>query len=106
MGANAKINFMAHDKKISLKIKVDKIDKGHLYKGEKATYLTLTVVPTPNNQYGDDYMVTQYRGRDAESVILGNGRDLNFGNDADSSSAPMPSAMAADVQPKTEDLPF
>lgn len=106
MGANAKINFMAHDKKISLKIKVDKIDKGALYKGEKATYLTLTVVPTPNNQYGDDYMVTQYRGRDAESVILGNGRDLNFGNDADSSSAPMPSAMAADVQPKTEDLPF
>jgi hypothetical protein len=106
MGAIAKINFMAHDKKISLKIKVDKIDKAHLYKGEKATYLTLTVVPTPNNQYGDDYMVTQYRGRDAESVILGNGRDLNFGNDADSSSAPMPSAMAADVQPKTEDLPF
>ena len=80
MGANAKINFMAHDKKISLKVKVDKINKAHLYKGEKATYLTLTIVPTPNNQY--------------------------FGNDADSSSAPMPSSMAADVQPKTEDLPF
>ena len=101
MGAIAKIQFHGtRQKKISLKVKVDKIDKAHLYKGEKATYLTRTIVPAPSNQYGDDYMVTQYRA-DAtrESVILGNGRDLQlswqrrrlkFGT-------AMPSAMAADA---------
>jgi hypothetical protein len=85
---------MAHDKKMSLKIKVDKIDKSQLYQGEKGLYLTLTVVPTPNNQYGDDYMITQYMGKGVEDIILGNGRDLNFGNDSDSSSPPIPSAMS------------
>ena len=85
---------MAHDKKMSLKIKVDKIDKSQLYQGEKGLYLTLTVVPTPNNQYGDDYMITQYMGKGVDDIILGNGRDLDFGNDSDSSSPPIPSAMS------------
>jgi len=80
---------MAYDKKVTIKLNVNKIDKEHLYQGEKGKYLTLTVVPTPNNQYGDDYMVTQYRGKGIDSVILGNGRDLN--------AAAMPSAMADDM---------
>ena len=79
---------------MSLKIKVDKIDKSQLYQGEKGLYLTLTVVPTPNNQYGDDYMITQYMGKGVDDIILGNGRDLDFGNDSDSSSPPIPSAMS------------
>jgi hypothetical protein len=100
MGAKPKIHFiMANDKKVSLKIKVDKIDKSQLYQGEKGLYLTCTVIPTPNNQYGDDYMVTQYMGKGVDDIILGNGKDLNFGNDSDSNAAPMPSAMA-------ENLPF
>ena len=85
---------MAHDKKVSLKLKVDKIDKSQLYQGEKGLYITLTIVPTPNNQYGDDYMVTQYMGKGVDDIILGNGRDLDFGNDSDSSSPPIPSAMS------------
>lgn len=85
---------MAHDKKVSVKLKVDKIDKSQLYQGEKGLYLTLTIVPTPNNQYGDDYMVTQYMGKGVDDIILGNGRDLDFGNDSDSSSPPIPSAMS------------
>ena len=89
---------MAHDKKMSLKIKVDKIDKSQLYQGEKGLYLTLTVVPTPNNQYGDDYMITQYMGKGVDDIILGNGRDLDFGNDSDSSSPPIPSAMSDSMQ--------
>ena len=88
---------MAYDKKVTIKLNVNKIDKEHLYQGEKGKYLTLTVVPTPNNQYGDDYMVTQYRGKGIDSVILGNGRDLNVGNDSDSNAAAMPSAMADDM---------
>lgn len=85
---------MGYDKKISIRIKVDKIDKSALYQGEKGLYCTMTIIPTPNNQFGDDYMVTQYLGKGVDDIILGNGKDLNFGNDSDSNSAPMPSSMA------------
>ena len=80
---------MAYENKISLNINVDNIQKSVLYKGEKGTYLRLTVIPTPENQW-NDYMVTQYMGRDTEDVILGNGRDLVFKDNA----APAPALQA------------
>jgi|TARA_B110000914_G_scaffold225378_1_gene245890 hypothetical protein len=92
---------MAHNSKVTIKVNVEKINKEILYKGKKGTYLTLTLVPTPNNQYGDDYMVTQYMGKGVDDIILGNGRDLNFEN-ADGSTP-----EAVELEPSSEDgLPF
>lgn len=87
---------MAYDKKISVSINVSNINKEHLFQGKKGLYMDATIVPTPHSKYGDEYMVTQYLGKGIDSVILGNGKDLNFGNDSDSTSAALPSAMADD----------
>lgn len=98
---------MAYDKKITLKVDVSKIDKDQLYQGEKGVYLTLTVIPTPDSQW-NDYMVTQYRGKELDSVILGNGKDLRFSN-APATSAPTPTGMDVDPDPSSgdeDDLPF
>lgn len=95
---------MPHTEKISLKINVEKLDKSALYKGEKGTYLTVTVVPTPSNEW-NDYMVTQYMGRGVDDIILGNGRDLVF-NDANggNNGGNKGPAMPTSVNP--DDLPF
>ena len=63
---------------ITAKIDVLKITKSKLYKGEKGTYLNVTLVPTPNSQHSD-YMIveeTTKEERDAgeKGVILGNAK--------------------------------
>lgn len=63
---------------ITAKIDVLKITKSKLYKGEKGTYLSVTLVPTPNSQHSD-YMIveeTTKEERDAgnKGVILGNAK--------------------------------
>jgi len=65
---------------IDVKINVDKIDKSKLFAGAKGTYLNITLIPTPNGQYGD-YMAVQSstkEERDAgkKSAILGNGKNI------------------------------
>lgn len=88
---------MAYDKKISVSIDLTKINKQHLFEGKKGVYMDVTIVPTPDNQYGNDYLVSQYLGKGQErGPILGNGKDLNFGNDSDSNSAAFPGSMADD----------
>ena len=89
---------MAYDKKVSMKIKVDQIDKSQLYQGEKGLYLTLTLVPTPNNKYGDDYM-----GKGVDDKILGNGKDLNFDEPKkDTKPTPQPDKQ----EEEGDELPF
>ena len=95
---------MPHSEKISLKINVEKLDKSALYKGEKGTYLTLTVVPTPTNEW-NDYMVTQYMGRGVDDIILGNGRDLVF-NDAPGGSGGGGKGPAMPTSMDSDGLPF
>lgn len=92
---------MAYEKKITLKIDVKKLVKSSFYQGEKGLYATLTIIPTPNNKYGDDYMVTQYTGKKAEGEkdpIVGNGRDLVFDNDT--------SEKSPEVKQEEEEMPF
>jgi len=65
---------------IDLKINLDKIDKAKLFTGEKGTYLNITLIETPNGQYGD-YMAVQSstkeeREKGIKSAILGNGKIL------------------------------
>jgi len=63
---------------IALKIDVKKINKERLYIGEKGTYLSCVLIPTPNSDYGD-YMIVesitkQEREAGQKGTILGNGK--------------------------------
>jgi len=63
---------------ITLKIDVTKINKSRLYKGEKGTYLSCTMIDTPNSEYGD-YMIVEEttkaeREAGTKGTILGNAK--------------------------------
>ena len=67
---------------ITVKINVSKIDKTHLFEGKSGKYLDLVLRETPNDKYGNDYMVVQGVSKEArqkgvKGPILGNGK--NFG---------------------------
>jgi hypothetical protein len=69
---------------IKLSIDVSKIDKDKLYKGKKGTYLNVALIDTPDNQYGNDFMVVQdipKEDREAgqKGAILGNGKNWDAG---------------------------
>ena len=63
---------------VNLKIDVSKIQKEHLFKGEKGTYLDLTafINVDEQGQYGDNGMVTQNwkDQQKGEGPILGNAK--------------------------------
>ena len=70
---------MSDIKAIRIKINVDKVDDAHLYPGKQGRYLNVALLPTPDSQYGDDFMVVQEldkAARDAgkKGPILGNAR--------------------------------
>ena len=61
------------------KIDVTKIVKAQLFRGKKGTYLDIALIETPNDQYGNDYMIVQDPGKDArlsgeKGAILGNAK--------------------------------
>lgn len=65
---------------ITGKIDVLKIDKTRLYKGAKGIYLSFSLIPTPESQYGD-YMIVEAttaeeRGAGIKGAILGNAKIL------------------------------
>lgn len=69
---------------ISVKINVTKIDKLRLYKGKNGTYLDCALIPSNNDQYGNDFMVVQNvtkeeRAAGKRGEIIGNGKW--FGSD-------------------------
>ena len=64
---------------IKLSIDVTKIEKETLFKGKKGTYLNAALIPTPGNQYGDDYMIVQDISKEEREAgrkgnILGNAK--------------------------------
>jgi hypothetical protein len=89
---------------IKVSIDVSKIKKGQLFQGEKGIYLDLVLIPTPNSQYGNDYLVKQDckdKELSKDNPVLGNGK--NFGGlgavkDAKPSSS--------EPEPISDDLPF
>ena len=97
---------------IKIKIDVTKIDKAALYKGAKGTYLDAVMWPTPDSQYGDDYMVTQDIGKDRRQAgekgpILGNAKILET-QGGQRPAAPLPQRPAqAPVETADDgDIPF
>lgn len=65
---------------ITAKINVSKIDKNRLYKGEKGSYLSIAIIPTPDSKYGDYMIVEEITKEEREAgkkgTILGNGKNL------------------------------
>ena len=66
---------------IKVKIDVSKIDKTKLFKGEKGTYLDITLLENKNgiDQYGNSFMVVQDVSKEerlagVKGAILGNGK--------------------------------
>lgn len=70
---------------LSIKIDVTKIDKAALYKGQKGTYLTITVWPNKDgeDQYGNHASVKQDLGkdrRDEQAPFIGNAKIIQRRN--------------------------
>lgn len=69
-------------KLIGLKIDVNKITKSKLFKGEKGTYLDLTIaVNDEKDQYGNDVSVWEKCEKEEQKNYLGNGK-VFWSNDA------------------------
>ena len=92
---------------ISLRIDVKKIDKSKLYVGEKGTYLDVVLIPSKENQYGNDYMAVQGlpeadRKAGIKGAILGNGKVIQRKQE----SAPLPTTAERQWVETTDELPF
>lgn len=66
-------------KVIKCSINVSKITKKRLIRGEKGLYLNVTLLETPDNQYGNDYMIVEDVSKEEredgkKGEILGNGK--------------------------------
>jgi hypothetical protein len=86
------------------KIDVTKIDKTALFKGDKGTYLDITIMLKDEpDQYGNDGMVTQDIGKDRRDAgergaILGNARWVK----RDDAKASRPGGISAKPQPNKQ----
>lgn len=65
--------------KILLKIDVTKIDKDRLYQGKKGKYLDAILIPTPDSQYDQDFMICQSVSKEEREAgtrgpIIGNAK--------------------------------
>jgi hypothetical protein len=47
-------------------INVEKVDKSLLYKGEKGKYLSISIVPCPNNEYSSHMILQKLSKQDFE----------------------------------------
>lgn len=64
---------------ILAKIDVTKIDKAKLYVGEKGKYLDIALIETPDNRFGNDYMIVQSVTKEerlagVKGAVLGNAK--------------------------------
>lgn len=67
---------------IAVKLDVTKIEKERLFKGKKGTYLDLVLIPTPQSEYGHDFMAVQSVSKEEREAgkrgnILGNATILH-----------------------------
>tara|TARA_R110002020_G_scaffold23538_13_gene78297 strand:- start:362 stop:670 length:309 start_codon:yes stop_codon:yes gene_type:complete len=65
---------------ITVSIDVTKLDKSRFFKGKKGTYANLTLIESPNDQYGNTHLVVQSstkeeREEGLKMPIIGNAKD-------------------------------
>lgn len=98
---------------IAAKIDVTKINKAWLFKGEKGTYLDLTLRENKDGQskFGDDGFIVQgppkaEREAGTKGVIVGNWRFLEARTQP-KPAPPQPKVLPTEVdQPAEDDVPF
>jgi hypothetical protein len=97
---------------IKAKLNVSAVLKQHLFKGEKGTYLDITLLENKNgtDQYGNDYMVVQDIGKEArergeKGPILGNAKNWNKPT-GPAKAPPAQQAKSAPREDLDEDIPF
>ena len=96
---------------IKLKINVLAIDKARLFKGSKGTYLDACLIETPNNAYGDDYMIVQdvskeERERGEKGAILGNAKVIGGVSQYARVREANASAENLAANPEADDIPW
>jgi len=103
---------------ITLKIDVLKIDKAHLFKGAKGTYLDLSLRDNKDgvDQYGNSGFIVQGANKEArergeKGPIIGNWKDTEKKSDPNKwadRTKPLPKADAPSLQeePEEDDIPF
>lgn len=85
---------------IKAKIDVTKIDKSRIFVGEKGKYIDITLIETPNDRFGNAYMIVQdvtkeERLAGVKGPILGNAKIF----------APRQTNQSQSNQPTTETEP-
>lgn len=95
---------------IRIKIKTSAILKDRLFVGEKGTYLNITLIETPQDKYGNDYVAVQDLGKEArergeKGPILGNAK-VYAPRGKTEPKTPAPSAQTRPAQDVSEDVPF
>jgi hypothetical protein len=96
---------------IRLKLNCSAISKPHLFKGAKGVYLDVTLIETPADKYGNDFVAVQDLGKEArergeKGPILGNAKVYAPRAKTEAKTA-APSAQTRPAQEKTEDpIPF
>jgi hypothetical protein len=93
---------------ITGKIDVTKIDKSRLYKGEKGKYLSFVLIETPNNTFGNDYMIIESISKAEKEAgikgrILGNAKILLK---REPEASPEAESMADSDADEGDGLPF
>jgi len=99
---------------IRVKIDVSKIDKSRLFKGQKGTYLDITLLPMKElGKFGDTHMVVQDvskedREKGVKGAILGNAKEI--GGTQQGSHMREPAQPRREPRPSTQqdgdDVPF
>ena len=96
---------------IIAKIDVTKIDKAHMFKGNKGTYLDLVLMENRQgpDQYGNDGMVVQGVSKESRNAgikgpIIGNYRVHNAHQAPAQASQPAPTKSK--ILPVEDDVPF
>lgn len=103
-------------KLITAKIDVKKIDKNRLFKGEKGTYLNLTIwINDTPDQYGNILSIQQYTKQGEDKIYLGEGKIYVKKEDTTPVTTPAVQTKAANEPPlktlppvpdEMDDLPF
>ena len=88
---------------IKLKIDYDKITESRLFVGKKGRYLDAILIPTPDNSYGNDYMIVESvtieeKEKGVKGAILGNAKIIT--------KAQPPTGVDADEIVDKDGLPF
>lgn len=98
---------------IIAKIDVTKIDKAHIFKGQKGTYLDLVLIPNKDgvDQYGNDGFVSQGVSKEArekgtKGTIVGNYRKINRGGDTAAPQKAKPETKPDPCLDPDDDVPF